>query len=144
MCQHNVLEKVVLLKERDEFANKSVFRSYTRGVSRYRYNHSKWESYAFAWDKVRMRNSKTAVGFKVDTIPFGKGAERLAHRLYEIDCNGNHQGKVMVAKESKKISDEDKKMNFHEDFCRVQNKGSELAQNFNKLYNFVEMSWDFP
>jgi len=68
----------------------------------------------------------------VEDKPFGEGAERLAYIFYETDKHGKRVGKQMVAKESNRIDSEERKIKFHEDFCRVQRKARELAQLYNK------------
>ena len=73
-----------------------------------------------------------AIGFEIEKVPFGKGAERLAFRVQEVNAKGDLLGAVMVAKESKEIQNEKKKLLFHQDFCRTQLKAGELARLFDE------------
>jgi len=102
-------------------------------VKRYHYD----PSLDYPWRLGDFRNA-TASGFDIEDNPFGKGAERLAYRFYEVRNDGGEftrVGGVMVAKESKKIqnNDETRKESFHLHFCKVQHKASELAHEFNRV-----------
>lgn len=110
------------------------FRRETQSVSRWLYDPNMGAAYP--WRKVAFFNNSSA-GFDIETDPFGKGAERLAFMFHEIVPKQNGQGweqvgKVMVAKESRYIEDEQSKEAFHTDFCRVQNKAKELANSYNE------------
>lgn len=103
------------------------------GVSRWKYDHQKYEQKGtrdWPWTKVPMQN-KFAAGFDIEKDPFGKGAERLAFMFHEIDHHLKRVGKAMVAKETLKIDDEERKIQFHEVFCRVQRQANEYAKKFN-------------
>ena len=101
-------------------------------ISRWGFDHEKdRQRNSSPWHRTSFKN-RGAVGFDIEADPFGKGAERLAYMFYEIDMNRRRLGKEMVAKESIHINDEDRKMKFHEAFCRVQSKSNELAVQFNK------------
>ena len=79
-----------------------------------------------------MMNKKT-VGFAMDKIAFGKGTERLAYRFKELDDTSKTVGKLLVAKETKGVRIESKKLKFHEQFCHVQREAREAAKKFNKV-----------
>jgi len=108
------------------------FRRETRGVSRWLFDSNK----SYPWKQVDFFNRYTA-GFEIEKNPFGKGAERLAYMFYEVKQGQKWPGwekvgKVMVAKESRYIEDEESKETFHTDFCRVQTKAKDLALQFNE------------
>jgi hypothetical protein len=75
--------------------------------------------------------NRNAYGFEMEEDPFGKGAERLAYMFHEVDQEGSRVGRAMVAKESNRIASEERKVRFHEDFCRAQRKANDLAETFN-------------
>ncbi|KAL7539511.1 hypothetical protein ACHAXR_009359, partial [Thalassiosira sp. AJA248-18] len=109
-----------------------LFRKETKGVSRWLYDPRT----SYPWRQVNFFNHSSA-GFDIELHPFGKGAERLAYQFYEIKrkpkgVGWGQVGKVMVAKESRFVEDEESKESFHTDFCRVQHKAKELAQLFNE------------
>jgi len=113
-----------------EYASSKRF---TDGVKRYHYDPTR----PYPWRLGGFRNCNTS-GFEVEENPFGKGAERLAYRFYEVaNENGTWKrvGGFMVAKESNKITpdNETRKEKFHEHFCRVQLKAQELATKFNEV-----------
>jgi hypothetical protein len=69
----------------------------------------------------------------METTPFGRGAERLAYMFFEVDRNKRRVGRAMVAKETKYLdSNEERKIKFHETFCRVQRQSNEYATEFYK------------
>jgi len=108
------------------------YQRYSREVSRWRYDHQKFEQHVYPWSKIPFKNDISATGFEMEDKPFGEGAERLAYMFYEIDRDGRRLGAAMVGKESNAIDSEERKLTFHRDFCRVQRKASELAVLFNK------------
>ncbi len=70
---------------------------------------------------------------------FGEGAERFAHRFFELaaDCR-TIVGKAMVAKESRLIlddSDEKARRQFTATFCKTQQLARRLAKEFNDKLN---------
>lgn len=108
-------------------------RRYFRQVSCFGFNRDNWENkITDCWDMVPLSNSKS-VGFALDSIPFGKGSQRLAYLFYEVDSRGKQSGPKMVAKETKGLRDEEKKYFFHRHFCRIQLKAKELAILFNSM-----------
>lgn len=120
---------------RDNFANEWPSKRFVTNVERYHYDP---ELASYPWEKGDFQN-KGASGFEIEDNPFGKGAERLAYRFYEISWQQEQRqwkrvGGLMVAKESNKIqtSDETQKEKFHETFCKVQLKAYKLAGEFNK------------
>ncbi|GFH45388.1 hypothetical protein CTEN210_01862 [Chaetoceros tenuissimus] len=104
---------------------------FTQQILRYQYDPSLEDP----WREISFRNSKTTA-IEIEDDPFGKGAERLAYRFYEVrqtsDGKWKRVGGLMVAKDSIKVQDEDKNV-FHRTFCYVQMKASEFAAQFNKL-----------
>jgi hypothetical protein len=107
--------EVIALKNRQSLAkSRSDCQRFVNGIEMYTFNQKKWEQYEYPWHRALMRRG--VVGFELDKIPFGRGAERLAFRFQEVDKFGNLVGKMMVAKESKKVRDEEKKLLFHEIF----------------------------
>jgi len=118
-------------KRSDAKARGTQSRFAEKGVSRWKYDPSKTD---YPWTEKGFLNQNT-VGFEVELDPFGVGAERLAFRFHEVRMEDNvykRVGKMMVAKESKFIEDEQKKESFHYHFCRVQLRANELAKDFNK------------
>jgi hypothetical protein len=69
----------------------------------------------------------------MEVEPFGKGAERLAYMFHEVDSNYRRLGKPMVAKETISVDDEERKVKFHETFCRVQHRARLFAEDFNRV-----------
>jgi hypothetical protein len=127
-------KKNIQLRSKSTPQDERIFRIETRNVSRWRYDIDldEGDDDFWPWDGTPFKN-KGAVGFEVETEPFGKGAERLAHMFYEIGPENKRLGKAMVAKETISIGQEDRKVEFHEAFCRVQHKSSVLAQGFNSV-----------
>jgi len=109
------------------------FQQYTTNTTRWTYNHDKYlNKDAWPWNKTKFKNA-TAKGFDLERDPFGRGAERLAFTFFETGKHGRRVGKAMVAKETTYIDyDEERKITFHETFCRVQHVANTLAQQFNK------------
>ena len=104
---------------------------FTQQILRYKYD----PSLEYPWREISFRNSKTTA-IEIEDDPFGKGAERLAYRFYEVrrtnDGKWKRVGGLMVAKDSLKVQGEDKD-SFHLTFCYVQMKASEFAAQYNKL-----------
>lgn len=123
------VKKVVQLRSKSVPQAQRKFQVYDRSVSRWRYDH---EEDSWPWTGLPFKNN-TASGFDMEIEPFGMGAERLAYMFHEIDASHKRLGKPMVAKESIAIDDEERKVDFHENFCRVQYKASLLAKEFNKV-----------
>ena len=110
------------------------FRLYNQGVTRWRYDHTKDTSGpgSWPWQSVFFKN-KNAHAFHMEVEPFGKGAERLAYMFHEVDSNYRRLGKPMVAKETISVDDEERKVKFHETFCRVQHRARLFAEDFNRV-----------
>jgi hypothetical protein len=105
---------------------------YTQSVSRWRYDHEKYDRrHKYPWTEIDFMN-RNACGFEMEEDPFGKGAERLAYMFHEVDREGSRLGKAMVAKDSIRIASEERKVRFHENFCRAQRKANKLAEKFNR------------
>jgi Alpha-kinase family len=109
------------------------FDRYLNGVSRWVYDHQKFMSRGndWPWTNRGCRNADTA-GFDMEKSPFGMGAERLAYMFYEINKKHRRLGKATVAKETKYVDNEERKIKFHETFCRVQQRANEFAEKFNR------------
>ena len=129
-------DKDFTMRGRNSESNTWPSTCHTSEVTRWHYDPSTPD---YPWRQVGFRYN-TASGFDIENNPFGKGAERLAYRFHEIrydydDGEFKRIGDVMVAKESKKIQndDETRKESFHLHFCRVQYKASELAKKFNQV-----------
>jgi uncharacterized protein YegL len=126
-------KKDVQLRSRSVPMKERHCRRYTKSVSRWRFDHEKYKQRSnVPWSKVPFKH-KDGCAFDMEVDPFGKGAERLAFMFHEIDKNGRRVGKTMVAKESISVDDEERKMRFHEAFCRVHRRASQLAIEFNKI-----------
>jgi hypothetical protein len=126
--------EIVKLKNRESLAkSRNDCRKFNQlnQVRRFRFDHKEWEQYNDPWKPMSLKN-RNAIGFEIEKVPFGKGAERLAFRVQEVNAKGDLVGAVMVAKESKKIHNEGKKLLFHQAFCRTQLKAGELARLFDK------------
>lgn len=111
-----------------------IFEYYSKGVSRWEYDHDLYKAgNDWPWTKVDFLNRK-ARAIAVENVPFGKGAERLAYMFHEIDNVSNKKklGNSMVAKETIHLDDVERRVNFHETFCRAQKKASDLADAFNR------------
>jgi len=125
-------EKDVKLRGRFVPKSQRTFQRHTGQVSRWKYDHSKYKSrQEWPWTKVEFKNA-AVVGFDIERNPFGKGAERLAYMFHEIGRDYRRKGKPMVAKETGHSNNEDRKVKFHETFCRAQRKAEDLAKEFNK------------
>ena len=126
-------EKNVQLRSKYIPSSQRKFKRYASGISRWEYDHAQYRSRNnWPWTKIGFRNSG-AVGFDIERDPFGKGAERLAYMFYEIGRDNRRKGKAMVAKETKYVDDnEDRKIHFHESFCRTQLRANEFAKEFNR------------
>jgi Alpha-kinase family len=127
-------KKDIQLRSKSTPQDERIFRVETRNVSRWRYDYDldQQDDDFWPWAGLSFKN-KTACGFEIESEPFGKGAERLAYMFYEIGPGGKRLGNAMVAKETISISNEDRKVDFHETFCRVQHKSKVLAQKFNAV-----------
>jgi len=126
-------KKNILLRDKHIPQEERRFKHFSQQVSRWRYDHSKFEQRLYPWRKGKFKNrDRDANSFDIEDKPFGEGSERLAYMFFETDSNGKRLGKPMVAKESNRIDSEERKVTFHGDFCRVQHKASELAAVFNK------------
>ena len=125
-------KKDVQLRCKSTPQDERIFRVETRGVSRWRYDKylDDGSDDFWPWDGLPFKN-KGAIGFEVEEEPFGKGAERLAHVFHEIGPGNQRLGVAMVAKETISVGNADRRVDFHEAFCRVQHKSNELAQRFN-------------
>lgn len=110
---------------------------YVHGVSVHRYDNSLHKAGEYPWREIPFKTNES-IGFERETCPFGKGAERLAFRFYEIKRDNSLDGfqkvgKMMVAKESKFVEDdEERNEKFHTHFCRVQDKARDLSKEFNR------------
>jgi Alpha-kinase family len=126
-------KKDVMLRGRHVPQDERQYKSYSNEVSRWRYDHEEFKASrkSVPWDKIPFKNDDAA-SFIMEDKPFGKGAERLAYMFQETDIAGRQLGKLMVAKESASVDSEDRKLEFHKHFCRVQRKSSKLAELFNK------------
>lgn len=127
-------KRIVQLRSKSTPQDERIFRIETRNVSRWRYDSEldNGDDDFWPWCGNSFQN-KNAIGFEVEMEPFGKGAERLAFMFHEIGPGNKRLGKAMVAKETISISTEDRKVAFHETFCRVQYKSNILAKDFNAL-----------
>jgi hypothetical protein len=123
--------KIVKLKYRESLAKSREYCRKVNYVRRYRFDQKEWARYNDPWKSVPLKN-RNAIGFEIEDIPFGMGAERLAFRVQEVNAKGDLVGAVMVAKESKKIRNEKTKLQFHQDFCKTQLEAGELARLFDK------------
>jgi hypothetical protein len=123
--------EIVKLKNRESLAKSRKDCRKFNQVRRFRFDHKEWEQYNDPWKSIPLKNHN-AIGFEIEKVPFGKGAERLAFRVQEVNTKGDLLGAVMVAKESRKIQNEKKKLLFHQDFCRTQLKAGELARLFDE------------
>jgi hypothetical protein len=125
--------KAVQLRSKYVPSDKRQFRRHTEKVSRWRYDQAKYDSGDnYPWTSVSFKND-SACAFDMEVDPFGKGAERLAFLFHELDGNNKRVGNSMVAKETIRANDEERKIKFHETFCRAQKRASELAERFNKV-----------
>ena len=127
-------EKDVVLRSRSVPKSQRTFQRYFNGVTRWEYSHAKYQDRDdWPWTQINFKHS-AAIGFDMERNPFGKGAERLAYMFYEIGRDNRRKGNAMVAKETKFVNyNEDRKVKFHETFCRTQQKANELALKFNKV-----------
>jgi hypothetical protein len=88
-----------------------------------------------------------ATGFVVSKFFFGRGAERLAFYMTEIDSSNQPVGEPMVAKTSK--ADEERKhpsevKDWHNKFLNVQHKVEGLAKKFNQRMDQLGISSSIP
>ena len=81
-----------------------------------------------------------AEGIAMKKRYFGKGAERCAYELTEVDKYGQHLGQALVGKES--IWDEPSQYQFHLDCAKTQINALRLANKFNA--NLSDMRLDLP
>lgn len=128
-------EKDVQLRGKFVPNSERTFARYTGGVSRWRYDHSKYKdsNEDWPWVEVDFKNG-SSVGFDMEKNPFGKGAERLAYMFYEIGRDKRRQGNALVAKETIYVDrDQDRQVKFHETFCRTQWKSQQFAKIFNRV-----------
>lgn len=124
--------EVVKLKYRESMAkSRNQSRRFTNFVQRYSFSLQQWEKYKDPWIPTSMTN-KGAFGFEMDETPFGEGVERLAFRFQEINPSNELLGKVLVAKESKRITREKSKFHFHTVCLRTQLTAMRWAKRFEK------------
>jgi hypothetical protein len=135
------IKKNVQLREKHLPSDARKFRRFSHGVSRWRYDHDSYRKGSpFPWSQINFKNQE-GVGFDMEADPFGKGAERLAYMFHELDQNNKRVGRAMVAKESININTEERKVEFHENFCRVQRKANELAKEFTAAVKKTPSLW---
>jgi len=99
----------------------------THTITRYRFDKDRSKSNP--WQAVDLA-THGANGVEVETKFFGKGSERLAFRFHEL-ANQKRVGKMLVAKNSVHLNENETKESFHHDFCHVQSTAYDLAEKFN-------------
>ncbi|CAB9520337.1 Eukaryotic elongation factor 2 kinase [Seminavis robusta] len=125
-------KKTVELRSKSVPTSERKFTRYLDGISRWGYDHQKYRNKdSWPWKQMKFRHANS-VGFDIEKSPFGQGAERLAYMFYEVNGQRKRVGKAMVAKETISLEDEERRVKFHETFCRVQQKSNEFAQSFNR------------
>lgn len=127
-------EKKIQLRSKSVPKSERKFNRHVPAMSRWAYDHKKFQmrGNTWPWADKGFRHA-AAIGFDMEKVPFGKGAERLAYMFYEVTEQRRRVGKSMVAKETKFVDDEERKVQFHETFCRVQRKSNEFAVEFNRV-----------
>jgi hypothetical protein len=116
----------------DTVVNLDNWWSYEDGTPSFVMDHVIWN--AGRWKKLPKYGHAQAVGVAMRNRVFGEGAERVVSKFREYDAEYNFVGPVMVAKESRFIEDVnavDLKQ-FHEAFCKTQQKANRIADEFNK------------
>ena len=99
-------------------------------ITRYRFDRESFDNNKDPWKRLSDLATHSANGVDIETKPFGKGSERLAYRFQEVK-KGKRVGKVMVAKDSVHLNENETRDEFHQDFCLVQATAYDLAQQFN-------------
>eukprot|EP00934_Nitzschia_sp_Nitz4_P004170 Nitzschia sp. Nitz4//scaffold209_size42451//23717//25822//NITZ4_007359-RA/size42451-processed-gene-0.62-mRNA-1//1//CDS//3329541703//4160//frame0 len=102
-------------------------------VQRFRLLFDKWQQDSDSKKCWRATSFATfgASGFTKDSIPFGKGVERLAFRLQEITHDQQLVGKVLVAKQCLRAMTHNQKERFHKECVGTQLTAMQLAKKFN-------------
>lgn len=103
---------------------------YTEGLSRVR-----WSTRDNDWKYYESLFSDRASAVVMRKQPFGEGAERIVYQFDEAYKEGGRysfEGLKLVAKESRFVQDEHKKISFHKTFCKTQIKAQAVAHAFNK------------
>lgn len=131
------VDKKFTMRERGIASDKCPSTKFTNGIKRFKFDPKKHKMRKYPWRWVQFVNKATKC-FEKEDHPFGKGAERLAYRFYEVTKeNGQWKrlGKFRVAKESKKVQNDDKgsKEKFHFHFCKVQYTANDFANEFNEV-----------
>jgi hypothetical protein len=86
-----------------------------------------------------------AAGIAERTKPYDQGAERLAYGLCEVDEFAKPVGPDLVAKQDKFVSDgRVSELDYHEVFCRTQQRSARFAQKFNRALDLLRVSPSVP
>ena len=100
-------------------------------ITRHRFDKDKSKSNP--WKEMSLA-THGANGVEIEIKPFGRGSERLAYRFHEInsDSSGDKRiGRMMVAKDSVNVNENETKDSFHKEFCLAQSTAYDLAELFN-------------
>eukprot|EP00639_Heterosigma_akashiwo_P034513 CAMPEP_0194741082 /NCGR_PEP_ID=MMETSP0296-20130528/94889_1 /TAXON_ID=39354 /ORGANISM="Heterosigma akashiwo, Strain CCMP2393" /LENGTH=87 /DNA_ID=CAMNT_0039652465 /DNA_START=60 /DNA_END=320 /DNA_ORIENTATION=- len=81
--------------------------------------------------------NKQALGFGVNKLKLGEGAERLVFEMFEVDSRNRPIGQALVAKTSRFVEDDSEEMAFQEGFVKTQTLAQRLAEKFNERLDRV-------